>query len=60
MEEESRAVELALESHYLFIFGLCYTGKMFQLQLDNYVYIVGTIGTLLTLDSVVIWSLMMR
>ena len=32
MEEESGAVKLALESHILFIFGLCYTGKMFQLQ----------------------------
>ena len=31
MEEESRAVKLALESHKLFIFGLCCTGKMFQL-----------------------------
>ena len=32
IEEESRAAELALESHDLFIFGLCCTGKMFQLQ----------------------------
>ena len=31
MEEESRTVKLALESHKLFIFGLCCTGKMFQL-----------------------------
>ena len=31
MAEESRAVKLALESHNLFIFGLCCTGKMFQL-----------------------------
>ena len=32
MEEESRAVELALENHNLFIFCLCCTGKMFRLQ----------------------------
>ena len=32
MEEASRAVELALENHNLFIFGVCCTGKMFQLQ----------------------------
>ena len=32
MDEASRAVELALVSHNLFIFGLCCTGKMFQLQ----------------------------
>ena len=32
MEEESRAVELALENHNLFILGLCCTGIMFQLQ----------------------------
>ena len=32
MEEESRAVKLALESHILFTLGLCCTGKMFQLQ----------------------------
>ena len=32
MKEESRAVELALENHHLFIFRLCCTGKMFQLQ----------------------------
>ena len=32
MEEEIRAVERALENHNLFIFGLCCTGKMFQLQ----------------------------
>ena len=32
MEEESRAVELALENHNLFIVGLCCTGKLFQLQ----------------------------
>ena len=31
-EEEGRAVKLMLESHNLFIFGLCCTGKMFQLQ----------------------------
>ena len=55
MEEESRAVELALENHNLFIFGLCCTGKMFQLQKDNYIYIFGTIMTLLMLDCVVIW-----
>ena len=60
MEEENRAVKLVLESHNLFIFGLCCIGKMFQLQLDNYIYIFGTIVTLLTLDSVVCWSLMMR
>ena len=30
MEEESRAVELALENNNLFILGLCCTGKMFQ------------------------------
>ena len=29
MEEESRAIELALEGHNLFISGLCCTGKMF-------------------------------
>ena len=36
--------------------------KMFQFQSDNYIkfYIFGTIVTLLTLDSVVSWSLMMR
>ena len=44
MEEESRAVKLALESHNLFIVGLC---------------CFGTIVTLFTLDSVVSWSLMM-
>ena len=32
MKEESRAVELALENHNLFISGLCCTEKMFQLQ----------------------------
>ena len=32
MEEGSRAVKLALETHNLFIFGLCCTGNMFQLQ----------------------------
>ena len=53
MEEESRAVELALEGHSLFISGLCYKGKLFLLQLDNYIYIFGIIATLLSLDSVV-------
>ena len=28
-KEGSRAVKLALESHILFIFGLCYSGKAF-------------------------------
>ena len=32
MEEENRAVELALENYNLFIFGLCCIGKMFRLQ----------------------------
>ena len=32
MEEKSRVIKLAMESHNLFIFGLCCTGKMFQLQ----------------------------
>ena len=32
MEEERRAVKVALEIHMLFIFGLCCTGKMFTLQ----------------------------
>ena len=32
MEEESRPVELALESNNLFIFGLCCTEKMFPLH----------------------------
>ena len=32
MEEDSRAVELALESHNLVIFCLCCTGKNSQLQ----------------------------
>ena len=32
MEEESRAVGLALENLNLSIFGLCCRGKMFQLQ----------------------------
>ena len=39
MEKESRAVELALENHNLFIFGLYSTGKMFQVtvrQLYSY------------------------
>ena len=30
MEEENRAVKLALESHILLIFGLCCTGKCFN------------------------------
>ena len=30
MEEECRAVKLALESHNLFNFGLCGTGKCFN------------------------------
>ena len=30
MEEESRAVELALEGHSLFISGLCCAGKCFR------------------------------
>ena len=30
MEDESRAAELALENHNLFIFGLCCTGKSFS------------------------------
>ena len=40
MEEESRADKLALESHNLYIFGLCCTGEMIQLQEDNYIYIL--------------------
>ena len=32
MAEESTAVKLALESHNLFIFVLCCTEKVFQLQ----------------------------
>ena len=39
MEKECRAVELALENHNLFIFGLYCTGKMFQVtkrQLYSY------------------------
>ena len=52
MEEESRAVELALKNHNLFIFGLCCTGKMFQLQEDNYINIL--VPLLLTLDCKVI------
>ena len=32
MEEESRAIGLALEGYKLFIFGLCCTGIMFLLQ----------------------------
>ena len=60
MEEENRVVELELENHNLFTFGLCCTGNMFQLQKNNYIYIFGTIVTLLMLDSVVSWPLMMR
>ena len=33
IEEESRAVELALEGHKLFISGLCCTGKTFLLYM---------------------------
>ena len=35
MEEESRAVELASESHNLFIFGLCCIGKGFKYKKIN-------------------------
>ena len=51
MEEESRAVELASESHNLFIFWFVLYRKRFQLQKDNYIYIFGTIVTLLKLDG---------
>ena len=33
--------------------------EMFLLQLDNYIFIFGIIATLLSLDSVVSWLLMM-
>ena len=60
MEEESGAVKLTLESQNLLIFGLCCAGNLFQLQKDKYICVFGTIVTLLTLDSVVSWSWMMR
>ena len=60
MTEERRAAKLALESHILFIVGLCGAGKMFQIQCNSYTYIIITIVTLLTLDSVVSLSLIMR
>ena len=60
MEEESRAVKLAFESHILFIFGLCCTGKNVSITVRQLYLYFGTIVTLLSLDSVVSLSLMTR
>ena len=55
MEEESRAVEMALENHNLFIFGLCCTGKCFSYSKTIiFLFLVPFIVTLLALDRVVI------
>ena len=39
MEDESRAVKLALESHILFTLGLCCTGKCFNYS-KNIIFIL--------------------
>ena len=61
MEEERRAVELALESHNLVYFWFVLCRKNISVTV-RYLYLLyfGTIVTLLTLDSVVSWSLMVR
>ena len=59
MEEESIAIELALENHYLFFF-VCAVQENVSITVRQFYSYFGSIVTLLTLDSVVIWSLMMR
>ena len=54
MEKKSRAVELAFEGHSLLISGLCCTGKIFLLHLDNFIYIFGTIVTINSVSLLVI------
>ena len=61
MEEESRAVELALGGHNLVnVWFVLYTNYVSITEKDNYIYIFGTIVTMLMLDNVFSWSLMMR
>ena len=60
MEEESRAVKLALESHVFVYFWFVLYRKNVSITVRQLYLYFGTIVTLLTLNSVVSWSLMMR
>ena len=60
MEEESTAVKLALESHILFIFVCAVQEKRFNDSKTIISIFFGTTVMLLTLYSVVSWSLMMH
>ena len=57
-QKKNRGVKLAFaESHILFVYRKNVSNTVRQLY--NYIFIFGTIVTLLTLDSVVSWSLVM-
>ena len=59
MEEESRAVELALESHNLVYIWFVLYRKKVSITVRLLCLYFGTTVTLLALDSVVSWYLIM-